>query len=306
MRNEVKVAITIFVAIIVAVTGYRFMSDTPLFGQSYQVYAEFDRVDGLLTGTPVYMQGIKVGTISRMGFAENDSIRVWVNLDLPNGLPADSRAVIKSVQILETAIVIERGTSSERLPSGSRIPGLFDEGILGAITSLGEEISGNVNESLVNLNSVFEQVDDILKEGGKDDIEQTLSSLNATISMIERTLNARSTEIEDAILHLKNTLENVENLTADEDESIQNMIKNLESASERIDTLVEGMDEITTDLSDVVRKINEGEGSLGQMINNPSLYNNLDSLSYNLNKLIKDVNDNPRDFLKHLRLFSVF
>ncbi len=306
MRNEVKVAITIFIAIIVAVFGYRFMSETPLFGQTYQVYADFDRVDGLLSGTPVYMQGIKVGTIASMGFADNDSIRVYVNLNLPNGLPADSRAVIRSVQILETAIVIERGTSPERLPSGSKIPGFYDEGILGAVTSLGEEIGGNVNESLDKLNSVFSQVDGILVDGGRDDIQQTLSGLNLTINQIERTLAARSGEIEEAIVHLRNTLANAENLTADEDESIRNMIRNLESASARLDTLTGSMDEMTGDLTEVIRKINEGEGSLGLMINDPSLYQNLDSLSYNLNKLIEDVNENPRDFLKHLRLFSVF
>jgi hypothetical protein len=66
------------------------------------------------------------------------------------------------------------------------------------------------------------------------------------------------------------------------------------------------LNEMSRNMGEIVRKINEGEGTMGLLVNDPSLYQNLDSLSVNLNNLVKNLNDNPRHFMRHLRLVDVF
>ena len=63
---------------------------------------------------------------------------------------------------------------------------------------------------------------------------------------------------------------------------------------------------VSAQLAEILEKINNGEGTLGKLVNDPQLYNNLDSLSVNLNTMVKDLNENPRHFLRHLRLVDIF
>ncbi len=306
MKNEYKVGITILVAIIVGILGYRFMAEIPLFSQTYEVYADFDRVDGVVSGTSVFMQGVKVGSVRRVEFMDNDSLRVDMTFNMDRKLPEGSIAYIRTVQVLDTAIEIERSSSTTMVESGGRIIGRYDEGIMGTVREIGESAGRNIESSTEKLSDVLGRIDLVLEEGGENDIRQTLSGLNNTISGVERILDARGQDIEDSIIHLRNTLQTIDGLTSDQQEQIENIIANLESTTSQFDSVAKEIDELSVELNEVMRKINQGDGSMGKLINDPSLYNNLDSLSYNLNELIKNINENPRDFLKHLRLIDIF
>lgn len=306
MKNEFKVGITIIVAIVVGILGYRFMAEIPLFSQTYEVYAHFDRVDGVVSGTSVFMQGVKVGSVRRVEFSDNDSLRVDMTFNMDRKFPVGTIAYIRSVQLLDTAIEIERSSSSEMVESGGRIIGRYDEGIMGTVREIGESTGRNIEDSTEKLSSLLSRIDLMLEEGGQDDIQQTLSGLNSTIAGIEQILDSRGQDIEQSVVHLRNTLQTIDGITADQQEQIEGIISNLESTTRQFDSIAGEMDELSTELNEVIRKINRGEGSMGKLINDPSLYNNLDSLSYNLNELIKNFNENPRDFLKHMRLIDIF
>ncbi|MCC5934539.1 MAG: MlaD family protein [Candidatus Cyclonatronum sp.] len=307
MKNEVKVALTIFIAIIVAVLGYRFMTETPLFSQSYELHAHFNRVDGIVSGSSVLMQGVKIGTVRRVEFLdESDSLRVSMSFNTTRQLPEGSVAYIRSFQIVDKAIEIERSDSGTLLSTGGRIQGIYDEGIMGTVREIGETSGRNLENTTERLSSVLTQVDEMLLGGSRSDIEQSLGSLNQSLRAVEQLLAESSDDISETVAHLRSTAATIDTLTSGEQEQLQQIIANLEEASGRFAALSGEMDGVSRDLSDVMRKINEGDGSLGRLINDPSLYNNLDSLSYNLNTLIKNLNENPRHFLKHVRLIDIF
>ncbi|MFW6348146.1 MAG: MlaD family protein [Cyclonatronaceae bacterium] len=307
MKNQVKVALTILAAILVALFGYRFMSEMPLFSQTYVLSAEFERADGLVRGSPVLMRGVKIGSVSRIRF-EDDALRVrmtFADEDVP--ITEGSVAYIRSVQVIEKAIEIERGESTERLETGSTIEGVYDSGIMGTVQQLGDDVSESLAQSIERLNNVLGQVDDLLDSGGgRENIEGSLSGLNNTLSSVEMLVENRQDEIEDSITHLRNTLRQLDELSSGQEEEIQAIISNLESTTNRLDRISEEIDVLAVGLNEVVRKVNEGEGSLGKLVNDPSLYDNLDSLSQNLDTLVKDINENPREYLKHMRLIEVF
>jgi phospholipid/cholesterol/gamma-HCH transport system substrate-binding protein len=306
MKNEVKVGITIIVAIIVAIVGYRFMADIPVFSSTYELYSEFDRVDGIIPGSSVYLQGVKIGAVSSITFQQNDSIRVVYSLRIPNKITTGSTAYIRSIGLLEKGVEIERSRATTFLESGSRIRGFYDGGLMGRLEELGDEVAPNITGSAESLNSLLKQVDGLLAEGGRADIESSLSGLTRTIAQIEQLLKSKNDEIEETITHLRNTMRNVDGLTSGQEARVDSLMMNLESASKKLDNLTTEMSEATATLNNVLVKIDEGQGSLGLLINDPALYNNLDSLTYNLSKLVKDLNENPRHFLKHVRLIDIF
>lgn len=307
MKNEIKVGLTIFAAILVALFGYRFMSEMPLFSQTYELHAEFDRIDGLVRGSPVLLRGVKIGSVNRISF-DRDALKITMtfsNETVP--ITEGSIAYVRSVQIIEKAIEIERGQSNELLESGSTIQGVYDDGIMGTIREVGEGAGQSLSESVERLNSVLTQVDEMIDAGGgRENIEGSLSGLNNTLGMVEELVENRKSEIEASVVHLRNTLRQLDELSSGQEEEIQNIISNLESTTSRLDRISGEMDLLATQLNEVVRKINEGEGSLGKLVNDPSLYDNLDSLSGNLDTLIQNINENPRDYLKHMRLVDIF
>lgn len=307
MKNEIKVGLTILFAILIAIFGYRFMSEMPLLSKSYQLNAEFERVDGLVRGSPVLMRGVKIGSVSKISFSE-DALEITMsfsNNEVP--ITEGSVAYVRSVQLVEKAIEIERGDSSELLDSGSTIPGVYDEGIMGTVREVGEETSQNLNQSVERLNSVLAQVDTLLDAGGgRANIEGSLSGLNSTLGMVEELVENRKGELEASVTHLRNTLRQLDELSNGQEEQIETIIANLESTTGRLDTISREMDVLAGELNLLVSKVNQGEGSLGKLVNDPSLYNNLDSLSQNLDTLVRNINENPREYLKHMRLVDVF
>jgi ABC-type transporter Mla subunit MlaD len=119
-------------------------------------------------------------------------------------------------------------------------------------------------------------------------------------------MNSRQSDIQRSIRNIESMTTRLDGITADEEANIRAAIGNLKSASDEIDELMSGLTDTNKQLGEILTKINSGEGSLGLMVNDPSLYRNLDSLSYNLNKTIEKLNDNPKYYLRHLRLIRVF
>lgn len=89
-------------------------------------------------------------------------------------------------------------------------------------------------------------------------------------------------------------------------DDLQALLSNLEAFSADLDMLSESLDESSKSLESILSKMDAGDGTLAKMLNDPSLYNNLDSLTFNLNELIQNIQDNPKEYLKHMRLIEIF
>lgn len=306
MKNEIKVALTILLAIVVAFFGYRFMADIPIFSSTYQLHAHFDRVDGVIPGSSVFMQGVKIGSVNAISFTQTDSIRVTFSINTPGMIPEGSVAIIRSIGLLEKGIEIQRSKSSNRLDTGSKLLGVYDEGVFGTIEEIGAQAGPQIARSTESLGNMLAQIDEILQQGGRQNIEESLTGLNHLLSGMELLLREKNEEIGQTITHFRNTMQNVEGLTTGHEATLDSLLISLQVSSNRIELLTAEMNRAGQSMNSILEKIDGAEGSLGLLINDPSLYNNLDSLSYNLSQLVKNLNDNPRHFLKHMRLIDIF
>ncbi len=307
VTNELKIGMTVVIAVIIGFIGFRIMKDVPLLRQGDVIFTVYDRVDGLSVGTPVTLRGIKIGSVQRLTLLPSDSVLVALNINTLDGLPMGSKAYIKSVDLLGTkGVEVVRGPGPGLIQHGDFMTGIFDEGLMGQLAARGSDISNNVNQSTERINILLSELQSIMQEGGKEDINKTLNNLNSTTSQIDALLNETNDDLKKSISSLRRSIENVETLTADEEGNIKNMLANLEASSAEIEGISTNLKVITTDLSDILRKINQGEGTLGLMVNDPNLYHNLDTLAINLNVFLEQMNENPRHYLRHLRLIRIF
>lgn len=306
LGNELKIGITIVVAVLVGFAGFRIMKDSPIFRLGTVYYVNYEKVDGLSVGTSVLVSGIKIGSVQQLQLLPSDSVRVMLNLTIPEGLPGGSMAVIRSIDLLGSkAIEIQRGLG-DPIAYGGELEGSFDEGMFGDLAERGEEISSNVSASTQSLNSILSEVESMLREGLRADIEAGTGNLERATREAGDLIAESREDIASSLDNLNQMLANLEDLTSEERGEIQRTIANLEATSEELKNMSESLTTVSAQLAEILEKINNGEGTLGKLVNDPQLYNNLDSLSVNLNTLVKDLNENPRHFLRHLRLIDVF
>ncbi len=305
--NEIKIGITVVLAIIVGFVGFRIMKDVPLFRQGTLLFAKYDRVDGLSVGTPIIISGIKIGSVQKLTLLPDDSVQVVLNINMIEGVPMGSVAYIRSIDILGSkGIEVERGPGSVFIPHNGRIKGVFDDGILGELMGKGSEITDNVTKTTERFNNILSEIEQLLVESGRRDIRQTLSNVESVSGQLDNLIRDTNEDVKASISNLRKMLENLEDMTSEERGELQRTLQNLEATTAELEVMSANLKTMSVDLAEVMKKINDGEGTLGLLVNDPSLYHNLDTLSVNLNNLIKNINDNPRHFLRHLRLIDVF
>ena len=305
--NELKIGLVVLFAIFIGYMGFRIMKDEPIFSQVNVLYTKFDTVEGLIRGSNVYLNGFKIGTVREMQYlVQEDSALITLNITEDIQLPKGSMAQLASPDFLGSSTIrIIKSNSSESLEWGSYLKGIQKEGLLNTFTDRGTAISDSVAVTITLLNEKLRALD-FLNQQSSNDIGSALSNVKQTSDYLLEAVTSNSDELNEMIGSAKRSLETIENISDSSRASIEQSIKNLELLSVEMSQLTRELSATSTTLNSVLEKMDRGEGSLGLLLNDPSLYENVDSLSYNLNELIKGIKEDPKRYLKHLRLLELF
>ncbi len=307
ISNELKVAITIIASLLVAFLGFRAMQDMPVFRQSHKINAYFDRVDGLSAGNYVYINGVKVGSVNRIELVNNDSVLVSMNFDLGVNIPKGSVAQLESSGLLdEKAIIIQKGASDELVPYDGFIEGRYEGGMMETLASEGAELSNDVSSSFNKLNTLLDDLNQVLNDKNKKNIDETLSSIQSTSNNISELIKTKKNKLESSIDHANSVLANFDTLTTDNRQQLDSAIVRMNRSLQQVESLSKELTQTSTRLNSVLEKIERGDGTLGKLVNDPSLYHHYDSLAAEMKTLIEGINKDPKKYLKHMRLIEVF
>jgi phospholipid/cholesterol/gamma-HCH transport system substrate-binding protein len=307
VQNEIKIGLTIVIAMLIAVIGFRLMQDVPLFRPSLQLYTYFSQVDGVNPGTSVYMSGVKIGSVNRVRLAGPDSVEVVMNLSYTAGIPVGSRAYIEPADLIGSKRVrIQHSGRDEMIPDGGYIEGVYDHGGFAELQAFADDLKPDIEKTTGHLAGVLGQIDEMLADGGKEDIRQTIGALSQSSQQINRLLQARSADLEESIIHLKNMMASLDTLSAGSKGQLEEILVNLEKTSRELGVVSRELGGVSTELHVMMKQVNSGEGTLGRLIQDPSLYENLDSLAINLKSITRILEEDPRHFLKHMRLVDIF
>ena len=307
LSSEVKVGITVLLAAIAAVIGFRFMTDVPIFRQSHQIVTQFDRVDGLVAGSQVFIKGVKVGSVSDIRFAESDSLRVTMRLDIPDSVPVGTLALLTSQGLIEgKSVILELGDSDKRVEYGGEIEGRYVDTMMEVLGSRGEELGEDVSESLTELNRFLRQLNKTLDDDARVTLDQTFRSVESTTRQIAEILEGKKSEIDRAIDSGSSMLSQMDTMAVENRPRVEALMISLEENVRELETLRIEMESATMNLNQILEKINEGDGTLGKLLNDPAVYDNLDELTKELTELVRGINENPGRYLRHMSLIDIF
>lgn len=307
ISNELKVALTILVALLISVLGYRIMGDMPLFRQSKILYTQFEKADGLTPGSYVYINGVKVGSVKGMSLVEGDSVQVTLSFGLDTEIPVDSEAHLRSSGLLdEKAIVIRRGDANQYLEHDDQMKGVYESGMMEVLSQEGRQLSEDVSESFGKLNDLLEELNTLFDEEAQAKVDTTLTNIQSTTDEISTLFRNKRSDLEQSITHAQQFLANVDTVSTRNKERIDSVMVGLEGTVKELEVLSRDLTETNKELQTILVKINDGEGSLGKLVNDPALYENLEGLSGEMEILIKNINEDPGKYLKHMRLIEIF
>ncbi len=307
LNNELKIGIVVITATIIAFFGFRFMRDEPLFSSVNILYTKYESVEGLIRGSSVYMKGFKVGSVRQLQYIpEEDSVLVVISITEPIQVTKGSYALLASPDFLGSATIkIMKSRNSEIVEWEGFIPGRKKTGILDAFSSEGASMADSVQVTLDLANNLLRSMNDIEK-GAASDIKSTVSNFKSFSEVLENVITSRKHEIDSMIVATNTTMQNLSSLSDSSSEDVSALLSNLEAFSADLDELSASLEQSSQSLESILSKMDTGEGTLAKMLNDPSLYNNLDSLTFNLNELIQNIQDNPKEYLKHMRLIEIF
>ncbi len=307
LSNEVKVGITVFLAFTVAIIGFRFMRDVPIFRQSMEISTTFDRADGISNGSLVYIKGVRVGSVNRIQLTRDNNVSVSMRIDTDIPIPDNSTARLTSLGIVEgKSIVIDLGTSGRYLVSGDQIAGMYEETMMEVLGQKGEELGDDVSNAIFELNQFLRQLNATLDDDTRASLDQTLRSTQEVTGTVAEILQGKKDEIDQAIVSGSQMISQLDTLVTENRPRVDSLMASLEENVNELARVRAEVETATANLNNILEKIDHGEGTLGKLINDPSMYENLDSLTIELNNLVKGINENPGRYLRHMSIIDIF
>lgn len=307
LSNELKIGLITLLAIAITYVGFRVMKDEPFLTNTKVMYTKFQSVDGLIKGSSVYLNGFKVGTVKEMQYlSEVDSALITLNITEPIKLPVGTKAQLASPDFLGSATIrLLKAEGENYLEWGSYLEGVKKEGILDSFKDQGTKLADSVSATLDLTNQALRDFGE-LQRNNKEDLTASVGNVRNTTEVLQELLTRRQQEIDSMIVDTRATINNLKQLSDSSGADLESMIGNLETFSASLEKVSGDLESSTASLTSILSKIDEGEGTIGLLVNDPSVYQNMDSLTVNLNELIKGIQDDPRRYLKHMRLVEIF
>ncbi|MCB9173793.1 MAG: MCE family protein [Flavobacteriales bacterium] len=296
ISKEVKVGFFSLLAIALLIWGYNFLKGTNILYKSKTVYTVYPSVVGLAKSSPVLINGFQIGVVESIYFHPKNSGDIVVEMVFSETdfvIPNNSIASLISMDFLGSkAITIKLGNSSTNLSTGDTLIADLEKSMLDDVSDQilplkdkAEKLMVSLDKTLAQLDIVLKDVDDVLSTKNKQRFSEALLNLNTTIVAYK--------DVAESMNHSMKTL--------------QPTLKNFKTFSDSLAHLemnatLQKAQSTFDNMSAIMAKINQGEGSMGKLINNDSLYLNLEAATKDLDKLLIDMKENPKRYVH----FSIF
>lgn len=276
------------------ILGFSYLKSTPLFDNSKTFYAVYSHVGGLQSGTQVTINGFSVGKVNDIRFSDaSGNLLVTFTVDNSFSFSKNSSAELydtgiiggKGIQIKPVFDGAEMAKSGDTLTSSTR-PGLT-ELVQQRLTPLQLKVEGAVS----NADSLLMNVNDILDPKTKKDLRESIRGLNELVTSFQGSANSLNSLLTENKDELDNSINNLNAITT----NFNRLSDTLVNAG--LGTTIKGLQATMGNINDMMAKIEDGEGSLGKLVNDKALYNNLADASKELDLLLQDFRLNPKRYV---------
>lgn len=295
--KELKIGIFVVITLVVSFFLINYLRGEDIFNREIDLVSEYDDLQGLVASAPVYIKGYKAGKVSEVIYQpETDNFKVVCSVRKEFIIPEDSRMTIYAVDIMGgKGIRLDLGCSETLVADGGYLQPDFEAGLMdGLATGIGPLL---------------------------EKVNNTLDSLGTTVSGVNRLLCEKNTEsLSRTVVHLEKTMSDVRSLAESvggKSDELNIFVDNLVNLSEKFnkiaetaDTTISGVNDLVLTLNDsdiegvvesfgkLLVNINDPQGTVGKLLTDGSVYDNVDSLLNDVDTLVKKIQENPKKYIR--------
>jgi len=299
ISTELKTGLFAVIAIILFIWGFDFIKNEKLFSNSRHFFAVYNNVQGLEASSIVTVNGLKVGKVDKIIFHPSKKGKLIVRFSLNNNFKFSKSSIAKiySTDLIgRKSLAIIPSFKTDLAVSGDTLKSEIEPGMFELLNDKIAPLQSKIESLVTNSDSVMQNINQVLDSTTIAKIKASILNLDVTLKQfrsasknINEILNQQKENISKIATNSANITTNLNKLTdtlvkADLGKSI----RNLQSVTQKFDT--------------ILTNLNRGKGSVGKLLQDETLYNNMSNASKQLEELLKDMKLHPKRFVH----FSIF
>ncbi|WP_299886650.1 MlaD family protein [uncultured Lacinutrix sp.] len=292
MSREVKTAILVILGIALFIFGFNYLKGENLLESDNTFYTSFE-YNGLTTSSPVTIKGNNIGRISDIQYDfETGKTKVAFQVDDKLKFPTDSKIRLYEMGLMGgNAIAIIPGQSNKVAKPGDFIESEVETGLVSNLSKNFSGLTDDLDVTLKAADSLLLNLNAIVEDDSEKGLKSAIGELNATLKSFKGLSQSFNKVIANNEDDLKTVLTNF-NKVSEDLAVLSNGLKDV-----KIDETVKSLDKTLANVDGLITDLNKGEGTLGLLLKDDKLYNNLEVASYQLKELLQDFKLNPKRYV---------
>lgn len=290
LSKELIIGLSVLVALFVLFFGINYLKGINIFKDSNYYYASYTNVAGLAQSAPVTVNGFKVGLVKDIRYEYDNPGHVLVEISLDKHLkvPQGTEAVIASDMLGTASVVLKMGTSKDYHNVGDHLTGVTEKGLMDNVTA---DIMPSVTALIPKIDSLLTAAATLASDPALAQSVRRLDAITANLETSTRLLSRTMAPLPGITSSASQTVARIDTVSA----NLATLSGNL--AELPIQTTFDRINSITTSLAELLKAMESDESTLGLLMHDPMLYNNLNGAVSSLDSLLIDVKKNPKRYI---------
>jgi len=278
-KNEFIIGLVMIAAILMLIFGIFWLGNSNFFVKGLQVNVKMDNANGIAKEDLVYYRGMKVGSVidAKVG---KDAVILNLKVEDVDQIPVDSKFVIKDLSFIGGKIIeIIPGVSQKYLQKNDTVYASAERGISGVVNQF--------KDLRPKLDKILNNADTLTGTATIKELQATIKDLHSTINDTKKIINGK----------LADVLSNVNLIAVENREKISKLINSLNNNSSDLSAFLSRSSSTASTLDSILKGIEKGQGSLGGIVKNDSLYRNLNNTITSIDSLVTDLKNHPSKYI---------
>jgi phospholipid/cholesterol/gamma-HCH transport system substrate-binding protein len=294
ITREIKTSVLVIASLSIFIWGYSFLKGKDLFTNYKTLYVVYDNVEGLAASAPVTINGLVVGKVTAITI-QNNTGKLQVELQIKSDFPISKSS---QVAIYEPGLI--GGKQIQIIPNfeykniaqtGDTLNGEVKKGLTTLVGDQLAPLQDKVEKMIVNADILINNLNNVLDTKTKENLKGSIANLNQTLAEFNGAAKNINSIIVSNKENLNGTLKNFNKVSND-----FTMISDSLSKA-NIGKMVSSLEKTLVNVDKLMIEVQSGKGTIGKMMKDESLYNNLDKTSKELGFLLEDVRLNPTRYV---------
>lgn len=287
LTREIKTAVLVIASILLFIWGYSFLKGRDLFTSYVTLFVEYETVEGLTTSAPVTLNGLVIGKVNNITI-EKDTGKLLVELQIKTDFPISKSSIATIYEpgfIAGKQIAIEPNFKDKSVSvDGQRLKGEIRLGLTETVGDKLVPIQEKLEKIMGNADVLITGINNVLDKKAQEDLRKSLSELSSTIEQFHKASMSLNTILDENKAQIKGVVGNFNAISDSLNKAdLGKTVKNLNQTLAKVDGIMNGL--------------NSGKGTMGKLLNDDALYNNLDKTSKELELLLQDVRLHPTRYV---------